>query len=308
MLSAWRRLRQTQRPGWLAVAPAGDCARVAQVLSAPDQRPRVGWVDTLDWREPAVALRALARRPRTAAHTVAVLPTGAYQLLALDAPELPRDEWRDALRWRVKEIVDFPVEDAAIDVFDAPADPQQRRRPGVFVVAAARAAVMPLVRAGQAARRPWQAVDIAETALRNIALLAAEPGRGEALLHAGERSSTLVLVAQGELLLSRVIDVSFAQLTDTDDQQRQLAFERASLELQRTFDNVERQFTHADLRCLRLLPGAALAPFAAYVRELIYLPVFPLDLGSVVDIDGVPELATAAGQAAYLTAVGAALR
>lgn len=308
MLSAWRRLRQNQRPGWLAVAPAGDSARVAQVLCAPAQRPRVGWVDTLDWREPAAALRALARRPRTAAHTVAVLPTGAYQLLALDAPELPRDEWRDALRWRIKEIVDFPVEDAAIDVFDAPADPQQRRRPGVFVVAAARAAVMPLVRAAQAARRPWQAVDIAETALRNIALLAAEPGRGEALLHAGERSSTLVIVAQGELLLSRAIDVSFAQLTDTNDQQRQLAFERASLELQRTFDNVERQFAHADLRCLRLLPGAALAPFAAYVRDLIYLPVIALDLGDVVDIDGVPELADAAGQAAYLTAVGAALR
>jgi MSHA biogenesis protein MshI len=308
MLSAWRRMRPNQRPGWLAVAPAGDCARVAQVLCAPGQRPRVGWVDTLDWREPAAALRALARRPRAASNMVAVLPTGAYQLLALDAPDLPRDEWRDALRWRIKEIVDFPVEDAAIDVFEAPADPQQRRRAGVFVVAAARAAVMPLVQAAKAARRPWQAVDIAETALRNIALCSAEPGRGEALLHVGERASTLLIVAQGELLLSRAIDVSFAQLTDTDDQQRQLAFERTSLELQRTFDNVERQFAHADLHRLRLIPGAALAPFAAYVRDLIYLSVLPLALGDVIDIDGVPELADAAGQAAYLTAVGAALR
>ena len=301
--------RARVKPGWVAIAPQGDRAHVVHVVSDAGQRPALRWACTEPWPDATSALRALRRTRQIAQQrTVALLQHTQYQLLSVDAPELPRAEWRDAIRWRLKEMVEFPVDTAGIDVIEIPADPQQRRRAAVVAVAAPRAALAPLADAGTDAGAPWHAIDVPDTALRNIAVLGAEPGRGDALLHVGRAHSTLVVVAHGELLLSRHIEVALDQLTEPDAAVRQQAYERASLELQRTLDNVERQFSHANLARLQVAPGAPLAGFIDYVRDLVYVPVTAFDLGAVLDLSAVPELADPVEQAAYLPAIGAALR
>lgn len=296
-------------PGWVGMAPQGDQVRVADVLCAEGHRPALRWVCSVPWADPTQALRTLRRtRSLKGRATVAVLQRHQYQLLTMEAPDLPREEWRDALRWKLKDTVDFAVDTAGIDVLELPAGPTQHRAPSVITVAAPHAALAPLADAGTDAGLPWHAIDVPETALRNIAALAEEPGRGQALLHVGESHSTLVATWKGELLLARHIDVSLAQLTDADESARQLAYERASLELQRTLDNVERQFSHASLARVLVAPGDALGDFIAYVGDLVYVPVTALDLARLVDLAAVPEMAGGREQAAYLSAIGAALR
>ena len=291
------------------MAPQGDRAHVVHVVCEAGARPALRWACTEPWADAAQSLRALRRsRPVQQQRTVAVLQHAQYQLLTLDAPDLPREEWRDAIRWHLKDMVEFAVDTAGIDVIEIPADPQQRRRASVMAVAAPRSALAPLADAGTDAGLPWHAIDVPETALRNIAVLCAEPGRGEALLHVGRSHSTLVLVAQGELLVTRHIEATLDQLTDPDEAARQQNYERASLELQRTLDNVERQFSHANLACLQVAPGAPLLGFIDYVRDLVYVPVAAFDLAAVIDLSGVPELTDPTEQAAYLPAIGAALR
>ena len=297
------------KPGWVAMAPLGDHLHVVHVVHEVGSRPSLRWACTQPWTVDASALRSLRRSWPVRQHrTVAVLQHGQYQFLTLDAPDLPREEWRDAIRWSIKDMVDFPVETAGIDVIDIPSNPQQRRRPSLMAIAAARTVLAPLADAGADAGLPWHAIDVTETALRNLAVLGAEPGRGEALLHVGPTYSTLVIVAEGELLVTRHIEVTLDQLTDTDDSQRQTHFERASLELQRTLDNVERQFSFANLARLAVAPGAPLHGFIDYVRDLIYVPVAAFELGAVIDLSAVPELTDPVAQAAYLPAIGAALR
>lgn len=308
MLSALRRLRAGKQSGWLAMAPLGTRVHVVQLVTSAGRKPALQWACEADWRDPAATLRSLRRSHALSANRVAVLQPSQYQLLTLDAPELPREEWRDAVRWRLKEMVDFAVDDAGVDVLDIPADPHQRRRASIMAVAASRAVLAPLADAAHAAHLAWQAVDIAETALRNIAALMAEVGRGEALLHVGSTHSTLVVTAQGELLLSRNFEVTFAQLVDADVSMRQQHYERASLELQRTLDNVERQFGYANLNRVQVVPGAPLQAFIDYVRDLVYVPVVAFDLATALDLAAVPELLDPTLQAAYLTAIGAALR
>ena len=46
----------------------------------------------------------------------------------------------------------------------------------------------------------------------------------------------------------------------------------------------------------------------AYVGDLVYVPVAAFDLAQVIDLSAVPELKDATEQAAYLPAIGAALR
>ena len=301
--------RSNTKPGWVAIAPQGDRVHVVHLVCVEGQRPALRWACTEAWGEATQTLRALRRsRPVRQQRTVGLLQHGQYQLLSLDAPELPREEWRDAIRWRLKDMVDFPVDNAGVDVIEIPADPLQRRRASVMAVAAPRAALAPLADAGNDAGLPWHAIDVPETALRNVAVLCADPNRGEALLHVGRAHSTLVVVAQGELLLTRHIEVTLEQLTDADESARQLHFERASLELQRTLDNVERQFSHANLARLQVAPGAPLLGFIEYVRDLVYVPVVAFELGAVFDLSAVPTLVDAAEQATYLPAIGAALR
>lgn len=301
--------RRAVEPGWVAFAPQGDRAHVAHVVCDAGRRPALRWVSTEPWSNPSQSLRALRRkRPLQHQRLVALLQHGQYQLLTLDAPELPRAEWRDATRWRLKDLVDFPVDSAGIDVLDIPSDPQQRRQTLMFAVAAARAALAPLAEAGNDGGTPWRAIDVPETALRNIAVLGAKADRGEALLHVGHTHSTLVIVVHGELLMSRAIDVTLPQLTEADAALRQQARERACLELQRTLDNVERQFSHARVARLQVAPGALLNGFVEYVRELVYVPVLAFELGAVIDLSAVPELTDPVEQAGYLPAIGAALR
>ncbi len=301
--------RKKLKPGWVAMALQGDRVHVVHVVREEGGRPALRWACTEPWADAAQSLRAIRRaRPVQRQRTVALLEHAQYQLLTLDAPDLPRDEWRDAIRWRLKDIVEFAVDTAGIDVIEIPADPQHRRRASLVAVAAPRSALAPLADAGIDAGLPWHAIDVPEAALRNIAVLCAEAGRGEALLHVGRTHSTLVLVAQDELLVTRHIEVTLDQLTDPDEAARQLNYERASLELQRTLDNVERQFSHANLARLQVAPGPPLIGFIEYVRDLVYVPVAAFELGTVVDLSGVPELTDPAEQAAYLPAIGAALR
>ena len=304
---SWHRARI--EPGWVAMAPQGRRVHVVHVRCDAGQRPALRWACTEAWDDAAQALRALRRsKPVQGQRTVAVLQHAQYQLLTLDAPELPRAEWRDAVRWRLKELVEFPVDTAGIDVIDIPADPQQRRRAALMAVAAPRSELGPLAEAGHDAGLPWHAIDVQETALRNIAVLGAEADRGQALLHVGQGYSTLVVVAVGELLVTRHIEVTLDQLTDADESARQSHYERASLELQRTLDNVERQFSHANLARLQVAPGLPLNGFIEYVRDLVYVPVTAFDLAAVLDLSAVPALLDPTEQAAYLPAIGAALR
>lgn len=296
-------------PGWVAIAPGRDSVRVAFVVCAEGQRPALRWVCTEPWGDPTQSLRSLRRaRPVQRQRTVAVLQRAQYQLLAIEAPEVPREEWRDALRWRLKDMVEFPVDNAGIDLLELPAAPTQRRTPSLIAVAAPHTALSPLVDAGVDAGLPWHAIDVTETALRNIAALTEEPGRGQALLHVGDTHSTLVVTWQGELLLARHLDVTLEQLLDSDESMRQQTYERASLELQRTLDSVERQFSHVSLARVLVTPGAPLAEFIRYVSDLVYVPVAPFELANWVDLSAVPELADPTAQAAYLPAIGAALR
>lgn len=292
------------------MAPQGEIVRAVCVAAPAGERPRLRWACAAPWADAASTLRRLRRERGLKRHRqVALLQRHQYQLIAIDAPDLPRAEWRDALRWSLKDMVDFPVADAAIDLLEVPgSDAASRRPPNLIAVAAAHAQLAPLADAAHDAGTRWQAIDIPETALRNLAARVEEPGRALALLHVADEQATLVITLGGELLATRRIEVTLAQITDADVDIRQPAWERASLELQRSLDSVERQHSQVGLSRLLVAPGAALAEFAAYVRDLVYVPVAAFDLAEAVDLADTPALADPAEQSAYLCAIGAALR
>src|SRR5688500_12315358 len=49
-----------------------------------------------------------------------LLRPGEYDMLMIEAPNVPRGEMKSALRWKVKDMVDYPIVEATVDFLDIP--------------------------------------------------------------------------------------------------------------------------------------------------------------------------------------------
>lgn len=294
-----------RRPGWLALSQTGEELCLIHV-QAEDERPRVRCLAC----SPADRLAVLRKRLALGAYRgVVLLQGGEYQLLQTEAPGVPRPEWKEALRWRLKDMVDFPVAEAVFDVLDIPtAEYAPTRQRSAFVVAAARTAVATRISPWVAAGLAPAAIDIPETAQRNIAALFEEDNRGLACLAFDEASALLTVNFRGELYASRRIEVSPAQIAAADHERRAQLFERVALETQRTLDSFDRQFSFITVSRLVVAAGPELEGLYEVLAANLYLPLAPLDLGEVLSFDDGPELADPGRRARSLHAIGAALR
>lgn len=301
-------LQRSRLDGWVAVVPHGATAQALYLQWPIDGRPQVRWACPLDWSEPLGSLRTLRRQHGLQRHQrLLVLQRHQYQLLPAEAPDVPREHWSDAVRWQLRDLVGFPVADAQIDLLEIPAETNQRGRPSVLAALAPRQELAPIAEAALRARAPWKVMDLPETALRNLAALLEEPGRGIALLLIGDSHCTLVITASGELLQSRHIDVTAAQIAEPDAALRQQAFDRAGLELQRTLDSFERLFSRVTLSRLVVATETSDA-FTDYVRDLLYVPVVRLRIEDCIDFSSAELGGGLTPASVSPIAIGAALR
>jgi MSHA biogenesis protein MshI len=307
-MAFWRKGKK--KVGWLALAPgaAGVCAAVVQ--RRPDGKPAVlaaAYHPCARADAGAMLARIGKELDGDAHHCSSLLEAGEYQLLSVEAPNVPAAELKTAVGWRLKDMIDFPVTDATIDVLDIPvATNGTTHNHQVFAVAARNSLIEAHQDLYAAAKVALEAIDIPETAQRNISALLEPEGRGLAMLAFDERGGLLTVTFGGELYLARRIDITLAQVEGPADQ-RQALYDRIVLELQRSLDNFERQFHYVAVSKLVIAPTGS-SSLHDFLAANLYLPVEPLDLASVLDLDGVPELRDAAQQARFFTVLGGALR
>jgi MSHA biogenesis protein MshI len=291
---------------WTSVVFSGRTVQLAHVRRRLDERPElVGWESyPREGSDLDVVKRLRAGNRLGTGRCTLLLPHGQYQLLQVDAPAVAAEELRNAVRWKVKDMVDFPVEDAGIECLP----PVAGARPGqIYTVAASRSVLQSWIRLFQDAKVPLQAIDVADLAQRNVSALFEEKNRGQALLSFDDSGGRLSFTYQGELYFSRHIDVVTAEMANASDVPGTL-FERVLLDVQRTLDNVDRSYSSIPIARLLVSPPPGAAKFVDYLRENLYQPVELLDFAKQVDIAKVPALAKPAAQGQALLAIGAALR
>lgn len=258
---------------------------------------------------PASVAKA-AREMRMANHHCStLLPLSDYQMLVVEAPNVPPDELKAAMRWRVKDMLDYHIDDATIDVLDIPPDKNsQARSHSMYAVAARNEVIRKNVSLCDEAKIPLEVIDIPEMAQRNIANLIEQPGRGVALLSFDEQGGLLTVSFEGELYLSRHLDVSWRDLAGAGADMQQNFFDRITLELQRSIDHLERQFQFISVNQLWLAPLPDAEPLRAYLAANLYLPVNVLDLNELFDFSRVPALSAPENQVRFFLPLGATLR
>jgi MSHA biogenesis protein MshI len=177
----------------------------------------------------------------------------------------------------------------------------------MFAVAARNSIVAERQNLFAAAKIDLSVIDIPEMAQRNIAALIEPQGRGIAMLSFSNDGGLLTVTYNGELYLSRRIDVWLAQLTEADHDKKHATFDKIALELQRSLDHFERQFHFISVAKLVLAPSVALG-LEEYLSSNLYTPVDSMDLDQVLDLSGVPDLADKVQQQRFFLTLGAALR
>lgn len=302
-----------KHPGWMATSLRTDGVCAAHVIRSQNGKPVVDMVayypsDIVPADE---AVEKLAKELH-AAHfqCTTMLDAGEYQLLSVDAPTVPPDELKTAIRWRLKDMIDFHIDDATIDVLDVPVDKTAAgRNRSMYAVAARNQIIQKRQTLFADAKIPLTVIDIPEMAQRNLAALVEPEGRGLAFLSFDAKGGLLTVTYAGELYLSRRIELPWAQLTQSDAAQQGACFDRITLELQRSLDHFDRQYHFITVAKLVLAPmdeiGTALQ---AYLTSNLYIPVECLDLETILDMTKVEELKQIEAQQRYLLTIGAALR
>lgn len=294
---------------WTAVVFGPDRVTIAEIARQSGGRPRLHSCESFAREGSELDILKRLRNARRLARNrcTTLLDEGQYQLLQVDLPgnaaDLARAELREALRWRVKDMVDFSVERAGIDLLDIPA--AGNRTPQLWVVVASHDVLQPRIREFQDARVGLAAIDIPELAQRNLAGLFEEAHRGLALLSCDRHGGRLTVTYGGELYMTRHIEVGCAELTGAD---AGTLYERVLLDIQRSLDNFDRNYSAISLSRLLVGPLPGGEAFVAYLRANLSLPVASANLADVMDLAQAPELASPAAQAEAWLALGAALR
>lgn len=297
--------------GWLTIAFNSDGICAAHVKRPAGGKPQVQLAQFFSTEKRPVpeVLEKIGKDLHANSFNCSSLLGGReYNLMAVEAPAVPADELRTAVRWRLKEMLDFPVEKATIDILDIPVDKSmQARGSAIFAVAAHNNTIETRQNLFVDAAIHMRVIDIPEMAQRNISALMEPEGRGLAMLSFNADGGLLTVTYKGELYLSRRIDVALELLADPDHDRRHAQFDKITLELQRSLDHFDRQFNFINVSKLVLTPSGAVG-LDEYLSSNLYTPVETMNLATVLDLTPVPELADVAMQQRFFMTLGAALR
>jgi MSHA biogenesis protein MshI len=232
-----------------------------------------------------------------------VLDSVDYELVQVESPDVLPAEFKAAVRWRLKGVIDFPVADAVVDVFDMAELPHRTGAKMVYVVAAKRDAIARQSALLKSAQRRLDVIDIPELALRNLAALLPEADGGLILCWLREKSAQLIVIKQSTLYFSRQVQLSGNDAAGSGAESSDV--DAIALELQRSADYFESQYQQVALANLIIAPrGERAGRLAGALEEQTEMHVQSIDLTHALDLS--PGLDPADG--CSLLAIGAALR
>ncbi|MEX2353015.1 MAG: pilus assembly protein PilM, partial [Gammaproteobacteria bacterium] len=233
-------------------------------------------------------------------------------LLMVEAPDVQPDELRAAIRWKIKDLIDYHIDDAVVDVFEVPdTKAAAGKNRMMYAVVARTASVKDRIDSLVNADLNLNVIDIPELALRNIASLLPEDVGGVALVYIGEDKGLITITRQSTLYLSRRIEKGINALPDTlmqgdDPEVIHDWLDAIIVEIQRSLDYYESHFAKPQVSSVILTPlPRQIDGVAEYISSQLEIPARMLDVNTLIDVQ---EPIDPALQASCILAIGAALR
>jgi MSHA biogenesis protein MshI len=234
-----------------------------------------------------------------------VLSPREYNIYMVEAPQVEPAEVSSAVRWKIKDLLDMPLEEAVLDVIPLPDDAFRGRGRMVYVAVASRSAIDRNIALVESCGLNLQSIDIPELAMRNISLQFGDDHNGLAFLALKESGSTLNITRGRQLYLTRKINTHIgADAMNAPDWD--MVRDRLALEIQRSLDYFESQMGQSPVSQILIAPRLQdTESMMNSLGEALASPVGVLDF--TIELDS-PEAVTPAVKGSAMMAIGAALR
>lgn len=224
-----------------------------------------------------VKTQALQKHPCTW-----VLSSENYQLLSIDSLNVPAEELIPAVRWRIKDLLNYPVENAVIDVFAIPPHGRNQQHKKSYVVAAPLNEIQSLAQMIQYSGLQLTHINIPE--LTQIPLIAALQSTSQTIgimtFHADQ--CELLICRENKLYLARQFDLAVESLTHDAEN----TFENVWLEAQRSFDYCETQLGLDPPSKLFIMPiFDTYEALSLFLKERISSEVIPLSMERLIQTE-----------------------
>lgn len=299
--------KSTQRAGLVAVAVESDLIKFAHVQISGGRPQATRWGRAPVDSDPAGSLQKATKEHGFGRATCTTLLEPAdYQILLVDPPRVPADELKAAIRWRIKDLIEYHIDDATVDVFEVHAEGEAKGpAKAMYAVATPNEVVQKRIGLFEEARVPLKVIDIPEMAQRNLATLFESADKATALLAFSPWGGLLTISLHGELLMTRRLEVTSVQLGQREhgDHYR----ERVATEITRSLDIFERQRLSVGVGELFLAPLPQDPELEPFLHSKLYVPVANAVLSEVMDFAG-GTAPSVAEQWEYFHLFGAAMR
>ncbi len=266
----------------LEVRSSGIALAIASTDAGKEMR-----VTSCEYRECNAAERVTVLTSIVEEHGLAgalcrvVLPAEQYRVYPLEKPKVEEHELVAAVRWKLKDLLDYDVNDAVLDVYEFPADALKGRPEQVNVVASRAVLIQDTVDLLNQSGLELDSIDTSELSIRNIATrLTEDEQRAVGILYLRHGAGMIVLTKGDTLYFSRHFDFSLQALNDVAQQNS--VIQHLALEVQRSFDYFESQMAQVPPQTLALMGPVANMPLANMLGGNIGAKVESIDMSPLL--------------------------
>ncbi|MFY0639642.1 MAG: pilus assembly protein PilM [Bermanella sp.] len=187
-----------------------------------------------------------------------VLNDDEYQLELIEKPQVQEEEMREAVKWKIKDLVQYPSQETILDVFNLPDDAYRGRSDMLYAVVSSKEKISSKLEFMRQIGLVPSVIDIPELVLRNILLYFPDSEEGTtAILKLNENDSEVIIYSHEELCFARNIDIGFSQFLKIEEEitlDNSDVFDRLVLDLQRSLDYFESQVGKGTVSKIIILP------------------------------------------------------
>jgi MSHA biogenesis protein MshI len=146
-----------------------------------------------------------------------VLHPQFYRILLVNTPDVPAEEYTSAIPWQIKDMIEYPLEDLAVDIF-TPAGIPITEAKKIYVVATRKSFLQNIANIARKNLLNPVSIDIREFAIRNLLTKIISTEESVAFLHINSFNCLFLIIKNNQVYFTRYAPVSLETLKHAPDE------------------------------------------------------------------------------------------
>lgn len=232
--------KRSSKKVFIAISPQ-ECAFL-YAECVPPNKPIIQYCDAFSYQDKETLQTTLSnivdKYSIKNASCSLILQPEDYQLILTDELPVPDAEFQAAIRWKIKDLLRFPLHDLVIDKYPIPKTSTSHTNK-IMVVAAEASKLEMLHEQINQCGLILHRIDVPELCLKNTVNVYEDHDKSALLIYVQEKYIQLLIIAKKQLYVSRQLMFS---LDASDKDKWMQSIERLISEAERSFDYYQNQW------------------------------------------------------------------